>query len=128
MCSIPIGRPGARRVQQTAPTPPRAAGPDPAPAITAALRTALEVLDRRRPGAQLEPLFSARARRYWLAERDRADGPARLVRIRLDASAVDVGGGVEVAAICAFGPRVRAVAARFDPYRGRWRCTAVRLL
>lgn len=128
MCSVPIGRPAPRRTPAAPPAPPRVPPPDAGPAVTAALRTALEVLDRRRPATQLDALFSARARRYWLAERDRATGPTRLVRLRLDASAADVGGGIEVAAVCAFGPRVRAVAARFDPYRGRWRCTTVRLL
>jgi Family of unknown function (DUF6459) len=95
-------------------------------AVARILRLALEVLDGRRPPAQLEAHFGRAALRYWRVkvEQRRPRSPARLGRIHL---CLPAPGTAEAAAACFVDGRVRALAARFDRTGGRWRCTAVRL-
>lgn len=93
------------------------------------LRTALEVLDGRRPHTQLATAFGPRALRYWRAATGvqvRGAAPPRLVRVRIGRPQAHV---AEVAAVVRFGSRHRAVAARFEHGADRvWRCTEIRLL
>ncbi|MEJ3657763.1 Rv3235 family protein [Actinomycetes bacterium KLBMP 9759] len=97
--------------------------------IAIVMRLAMEVLDRRRPAAQLGSSFELDALHYWraLAQRRRPRARARVQRllVQLPSSAV-----AEVTAVCVIDGRVRALAARFDrPTEpgARWRCTALRL-
>ncbi|WP_433275686.1 Rv3235 family protein [Pseudonocardia xinjiangensis] len=93
------------------------------------LRLALEVLDGRRPPAQLTGHMTAPVLRYWRAatQQRTVRSPARFTRMRL---CLPQPGVAEVAVACAMDGRVRALAARFertdDPGSG-WRCTALRL-
>jgi hypothetical protein len=96
-------------------------------AVTRILRLALEVLDGRRPAAQLAPHFAPEPLRYWRAAVGQRTGrtPARCGRPRL---CLPRSGAAEVAATCQVDDRFRAIAARFERTDGgRWRCTALRL-
>lgn len=119
--------PSAATSPAVLPPPPEPVDPDDRRAITAAVRTALEVLDGRRPLAQLREVFDRTPLRYWRAEVGRYDAatPARLLRVRLCRPGA---ASVEVAATCAIGGRVRAMAARFERQGPGWRCTTVRLI
>jgi hypothetical protein len=90
------------------------------------LRLALEVLDGRRPPAQLGTHFAAAPLRYWRAATGQrtARAPARCGRLRL---CLPRPGVAEVAVTCLVDGRHRALAARFERHDGRWCCTAVRL-
>jgi hypothetical protein len=105
------------------------------------LRLALEVLDGRRPLAQLLPHLAPSAVRYMraaVAQRPALREPARMTSLHVGRP----GSGVaEVAAVYRRGPRARALAARFEdardgpavarsPADGRpeWRCVTLRLL
>jgi hypothetical protein len=94
--------------------------------IARILRLALEVLDGRRPVAQLATYFAAAPLRYWRASVGQriARAPARCGRLRL---CLPRSGVAEVAVTCQVDGRYRALAARFERADGRWRCTAVRL-
>ncbi len=94
--------------------------------ITRILRLALEVLDGRRPSAQLETHFAPAPLRYWRAAVGQRAGraPARCGRLRLCQPRP---GAAEVALTCHVDGRYRALAARFERADGRWLCTAVRL-
>ena len=97
-------------------------------ALSGSLRVAMEVLDGRRPAAQLVHHFEDRPLRYWraAAHRRQVRAPARVVRMRL---CLPRTGAAEVAAVCDIDGRVRALAARYErPGSGHpWRCTALRL-
>ncbi|HYH29540.1 MAG TPA: Rv3235 family protein [Pseudonocardia sp.] len=94
--------------------------------ITRILRLALEVLDGRRPVAQLTAHFADAPLRYWRAATGQrtVQAPARCGRLRL---CLPRSGAAEVALTCLLDGRYRALAARFERDEGRWRCTAVRL-
>ena len=105
--------------------------PDPMPPRTAlvfadaALRRVLEVVDRRRPIAQLRPLV-APALIDTVTALTRAPQTAaatlRRVRVRMvDADAAEVFGTYSR------GPRLLAVAARIELHRERWRIVALQL-
>ncbi|TQM15135.1 hypothetical protein FB558_1917 [Pseudonocardia kunmingensis] len=95
-------------------------------AATRILRLALEVLDGRRPPAQLRTHFADAPLRYWRAAAGRrtARAPARCGRLRL---CLPRSGVAEVAVTCVVDGRHRALAARFERHDGRWWCTAVRM-
>ena len=101
----------------------------------AALRRVLEVVDRRRPIAQLRSLVTpalidtvtALTRAPHAGGNARPEGKAtaatlRRVRLRM----VD-GDAAEVFGTYSRGPRVLAVAARIELHRDRWRIVAVQL-
>jgi hypothetical protein len=99
------------------------------------LRLTFEVLDGRRPVAQLTGHLEPRALRYVraaVAQRRAAQQPARMTSLHLDQPCPDV---AEVAAVYRRGPRARALAARFERVPAaepddprRWRCVMLRLL
>ncbi|MGI5125640.1 Rv3235 family protein [Pseudonocardia sp. CA-107938] len=93
------------------------------------LRTALEVLDGRRPPTQLSSGFTRRALRYWRAAtvtHARTATPPRITRIRMDRPQANV---AELVALVNFSGRYRALPARFERGPDRvWRCTDIRLL
>lgn len=122
-----------RRPRAVGPTPPGgsagALGDERAAAhraVHGVLRLALEVLDRRRPLAQLTTHFAAAPLRCWrvAVEQRRPRSPAHLRGLRL---CLPCPGVAEAAATCAIDGRVRAVAARFERSERGWRCTAIRL-
>jgi hypothetical protein len=93
------------------------------------LRLALEVLDGRRPPAQLTGHVTAPVLRYWRAATQQRSvrSPARFTRMRL---CLPQPGIAEVAVACAMDGRVRAIAARFertDDTSTGWQCTVLRL-
>ncbi|WP_226369953.1 Rv3235 family protein [Pseudonocardia oceani] len=122
------------------PVPPAAPRPSaPAPdavddppgareAITRLLRLGCEVLDGRRPTAQLAAHSEEEVVRYWrvvAARRPAARrSPARFRRVRLCHPRPDA---AEVAVAVELDGGVRALAARFDLRDGRWRWTVVRI-
>ncbi len=79
------------------------------------LRLILEVLDGRRPVAQLAGHLEPRALRYVraaVAQRPAGRQPSRMTSLHVDRPCT---GAVEVAAVYRRGPRARALAARFEP-------------
>lgn len=91
-----------------------------------ALRRVLEVVDRRRPPAQLRPLMSAQVLDAVLAlppARQAAAATLRRVRLRTAPGP----GGAEVFATFSRGPRVHAIAARIELRSGRWQLTALQI-
>ena len=126
---------------------PRGAGPhhvreaDPpsdAVAFTdAALRRVLEVIDRRRPVAQLRPLLAPalidtviELSRSSQAREGRTKGTrtvARLHRMRLRMVDGADDGAAEVFGTYTSGPRVRALAARIARNGDRWRIVALQI-
>jgi hypothetical protein len=100
----------------------------------AALRRVLEVVDRRRPIAQLRPMLAPPMLDMVFAL-TRGAGPnkaAVLQRVRLRAAAVDEhepaqASAAEVFATYSRGERVRAIAARVELSDGRWRVVALQI-
>ena len=99
------------------------------------LRLTLEVLDGRRPVAQLAGHLEPQALRYVraaVAQRPAGRQPSRMTSLHVDRPCT---GAVEVAAVYRRGPRARALAARFEPPMSpgtaaarEWRCVTLRLL
>lgn len=116
------------------PAPPDRPYPAPQPPIppgaresaTHVLRLACEVLDGRRPAAQLAAHVDDAVLRYWrsAADRRRVRTPARFRRMRVSHPHH---AAAEVAVTVELDGQVRALAARFDLCDDRWRCTAIRL-
>lgn len=119
------------------PAAPRPSGPPPGPAddppgareaITRLLRLGCEVLDGRRPTAQLAAHSEKEVVRYWRVVAARRPAvrrsPARFRRIRLCHPRPDA---AEVAVAVELDGGVRALAARFDLHDGRWRWTVARI-
>jgi Family of unknown function (DUF6459) len=91
----------------------------------AALRKVLEVIDRRRPVAQLRPLLAPVLIDTVVAlARTTHTATATLRRVRL--RMVD-DEAAEVFASYTRGPRVRAIAARVERNRDRWRIVALQI-
>jgi hypothetical protein len=138
--AAPVQRPHVVPVDQVDPADLRRC-------IERVLRLALEVLDGRRPLAQLAPHLDPNAVRYVraaVAQRPPLREPARMTSLHVRRP---VPGVAEVAAVYRRGPRARALAARFergrparvphtaasrsDPRaadRPQWRCVTLRLL
>ncbi len=94
----------------------------------AALRRVLEVIDRRRPPAQLRPLMAAGLVDSLPAAR--GAGPARLRRVLAQLSRPD-GTAAEVAASYTRADRVHAIACRIEQdctaHGPRWRVVALHI-
>lgn len=131
---VPAVRP--RRRDPGAP-PRRAAPTDPAAAAAAAFadamaRRVLEVIDRRRPLAQLRPLLAPGLVESLLSAAARHGGaePARLCRVRVRMAGTE-GAAAEVSASYSRGARVHALAARIEqlptPTGPRWQVVALHL-
>ena len=117
------------------PSPPRAA----ATFADAALRRVLEVIDRRRPMAQLKPMLTPPLLDmvFALTRTAGPDKAAVLRRVRLRTAAVDDQEpheplAAEVFATYTRGRRVRAIAGRIEFQRcdqrsGRWRLVALHI-
>lgn len=92
----------------------------------ATLRRVLEVLDRRRPPAQLTTAMSRLVVDALVtAARVRPATTARLQRVRL--RPVGAPGTAEVFATYTRGTRVRAIAGRIELLSGRWQFTALQV-
>jgi hypothetical protein len=121
-------RPVERLPVQTAPPPEAAAFAD------AVLRRVLEVIDRRRPIAQLRPMLTPPLM-DMVFTLTRAAGPAKaavLRRVRLRTAALDdrephQPTAAEVFATYTRGQRVQAVAGRIEINEGRWRMVALQI-
>lgn len=143
-CEPPVrgaGRPAAHppTVRPRLPRPqrlPAVVGEVPAPPAAvmfadATLRRVLEVMDRRRPVAQLRGLLAPPLIdiAQTLARVPQTGGTAVLRRIRLRSvgvtdTEVDA---AEVFATYTRGPRVRAIAARVELVAGRWQVVALQV-
>jgi hypothetical protein len=115
------------------PAPPARESPPPRAAAVftdTALRRILEVIDRRRPVAQLRPLLAPTLIDAVVAmTRTRSSDGAVLRRVRMR-TAADADGeatAAEVFATYTRGPRVRAIAARIEIVGGRWLVTALQI-
>jgi hypothetical protein len=107
---------------ELAPPPAAAAFAD------AALRRVLEVIDRRRPIAQLRPMLTPPLLDMVFAL-SRSAGPdkaAVLRRVRLRATAAERT-AAEVFATYTRGTRVRAIAGRIEIKAGQWRLVALQV-
>lgn len=111
-----------RPAERAEPTPPPAA----ASFADATLRRVLEVIDRRRPIAQLRPMLTPALLDmvFTLARGAGPDKAAVLRRVRLRTAAVDA---AEVFATYTRGRRVRAIAGRIEVTEGRWRMVALQV-
>lgn len=132
-----------RRAPRTSPAQCRAPVREADPPHTAvafadtALRRVLEVIDRRRPVAQLHPLVApslidtvielSRAARVRAERPHSARTVARLHRIRLRMVDGSEGTEAEVFGTYTSGPRIRALAARIELFRDRWRIVALQV-
>jgi hypothetical protein len=118
----------AAAASDLAPPPAAAAFAD------AALRRVLEVIDRRRPIAQLRPMLTPPLL-DMVFTLTRGSGPAKaavLRRVRLRTAAVDECESrqpmaAEVFATYSRGQRVRAIAGRIEVKEGRWRLVALQV-
>jgi hypothetical protein len=121
-------RPVERLPVQAVPPPEAAAFAD------AVLRRVLEVIDRRRPIAQLRPMLTPPLL-DMVFTLTRSAGPAKaavLRRVRLRTAALDDDeprqpSAAEVFATYTRGQRVRAVAGRIEVAEGRWRMVALQI-
>lgn len=125
----------ALRPRPRTPAPPaeRPSGPDIRAAAAfadAALRRVLEVIDRRRPLAQLRPLLAAGLVDSLLAGSARRTDGARLRRVLAQPIRPD-GTAAEVAANYARGDRVHAIACRVEQFPTatgpRWQVVALHM-
>ena len=129
----PVRDPAHDPAPRPAPAPAVPTGPDPraraaAAFADAALRRVLEVIDRRRPLAQLRPLLgSALADSLLPLMAARPAGTARLRRV----IAQQVGDCAEIAANYSRGDRLHAIACRVQQMPGptgpRWQVVALHL-
>lgn len=112
---------------------PHVVAPPPAAArfADAALRRVLEVIDRRRPIAQLRPLLTPPVLdMVFTMSRTAGDEKAAVLRrVRLRTVAVDERQPIaaEVFATYTRGGRVRAIAGRIEASEGRWRMVALQV-
>ncbi|KUH93962.1 hypothetical protein AU188_07295 [Mycobacterium sp. IS-3022] len=126
------GGPGGRVVHPQQPAP-MAPVREPAPSraavafADAALRRVLEVIDRRRPVAQLRPLLApALIETVLTMTRSPHSAAATLRRIRLR-MVEDGGPAAEVFGTYSRGQRIRAIAARIAVEGDRWRIVALQI-
>lgn len=130
LCRPPTPKSLRRRAPRPLrPTPAVRETPPPRAAVVfadAALRLVLEVIDRRRPVAQLRSVLAPALTDMVLAlSRATHDSAATLRRIRL--RMVDDAHTAEVFGTYSRGPRVRAVAARIARDGDRWRVVAMQI-
>ena len=137
--AVALHRPSPRPLRARLPPPRLREAPPPKSAVVfaeTALRQVIEVLDRRRPVAQLRPLMTPVLVDRVIALTGvtrRGSATMRRVRVR----AVDPGldgdgkpgdvGAAEVFASFTRSGRVHAVAARIERYRDRWRIVALQI-
>ncbi|NKZ15486.1 hypothetical protein HGA11_31405 [Mycolicibacterium septicum DSM 44393] len=137
--ALPLGAPPAacpaptvlrghapRRLRLVGPEPERQLQPSAAQFADMALRRVLEVVDRRRPPAQLRSLMSQLLVDAVVAAagaRHRTTASLRRVGLRPAASAE----AAELFATYTRGARVRAIAGRIELRSGRWQLTALQL-
>jgi len=130
---VPAGRATARRAPARRrvadpPAPVAPAAPAAAAFADAVLRRVLEVIDGRRPPAQVRPLLAAGLAESLPARR--AVHPGVLRRVRVVPVRPD-GGAAEVAAIYRRGERVGAIAGRVElvatPAGPRWQLVALHI-
>ncbi|BBB43023.1 Rv3235 family protein [Mycobacteroides abscessus] len=116
----PIGIERQTHLREQSPPPQAVAFAD------AAMRRVLEVMDRRRPIAQLRPLLSDGPLSAVLARSSRvpATTAARLSQIRVRWCADD---SAEIFGTFERGGRVRAFAGRIRSVRGNWLVVALQL-
>lgn len=98
----------------------------------ATLRRVLEVVDRRRPAAQLRGLLAPSLIdiAQMLSRVPQSGGAAVLRRIRLRSIGGAAGAEVHAAEVFATytrGPRARAIAARVELVAGRWQVVALQI-
>lgn len=117
----------AGHLRRAAPTPPEPVASRGAVVFAdAAVRRVLEVIDRRRPVAQLRPLLTPALIETVLAmTRHPHATAATLRRIRL--RVVDDGAAAEVFGTYSRGQRIRAIAARIAFDGQRWRVVALQI-
>ena len=113
-----------RAVDRVEATPPREA----AAFADAVLRRVLEVIDRRRPIAQLRTMLTPPLLDtvFALTHNAAPDKAAVLRRVRLRATAAGPA-AAEVFATYTRGQRVRAIAGRVEIKEGRWRLVALQV-
>lgn len=127
----PVGAAVRRRPPPIALADPPAAGLPEAPPraeLHRLLCLLLEVLDGRRPPAQLRDMLGEGAYASMLAaarRRDRRTGRRRPERLHVSRPAP---GAIELCATVSDGRRYRATAARVELRDGRWLCTNFYLL
>jgi hypothetical protein len=133
-CPAPTPAALHRQTRRTLPLDRVAAGPAAATFTDAALRRVLEVIDRRRPIAQLRPMLTPPLLDmvFTLARSAGTERAAVLRRVRLQAAAVDERDphqavAAEVFATYTRGRRVRAIAGRVEVADGRWRMVALQI-
>jgi hypothetical protein len=122
--------PRPRAAPEIAPPPPAAAT-----FADAVLRRVLEVIDRRRPIAQLRPMLTPPLMDMVFTLTRAVAGPdkaAVLRRVRLRTASVDEHQphqptAAEVFAMYTRGQRVRAIAGRIEVSEGRWRLVALQI-
>jgi hypothetical protein len=118
-------RPVEVAAARDAPPPAAAAFAD------AVLRRVLEVIDRRRPIAQLRPMLTPQLLDmvFVLTRAAGPDKAAVLRRVRLRTACVDEhqATAAEVFAMYTRGERVRAIAGRIEVTEGRWRMVALQI-
>ena len=132
-CEPTPARRGAHRAPVREAEPPRTA----VTFADAALRRVLEVIDRRRPVAQLRPLLApalidtvielSRSSHVGSVRSQSARTVARLSRVRLRMVDGAEGCQAEVFGTYTSGPRVRALAARIQLDGERWRIVALQV-
>lgn len=119
-------RPARRRPGRCEPAPPKSA----VVFAETAVRQLLEVIDRRRPVAQLRPLMTPMLVEWVIAQAAVTQrGSTTVLRVRT--RAVDTAGD-EVGAAEVFGSfrragRVHAIAARIERHRDGWRIVALQI-
>ncbi|HYZ67311.1 MAG TPA: Rv3235 family protein [Mycobacterium sp.] len=117
-------RPVPHQVPPREPLPPHAA----LLFADAALRRVLEIVDRRRPIAQLRPLVApALIDTVTTLTCAPQTAAATLRRVRVRMVVDDDTTQAEVFATYTRGPRVRAIAGRIECRDGRWRIVALQL-
>jgi len=130
LCPVPSGS-AIHRVRPHWAAPREAPPPKTAVVFAeTALRQVIEVIDRRRPVAQLRPLMTpVLVDRVLARAKATRTGSATLHRVRV--RAVDCGTGevtaAEVFASFSRSGRVHAVAARIERDRDRWRMVALQI-
>ncbi|MDN4518604.1 hypothetical protein JN086_08660 [Mycolicibacterium austroafricanum] len=130
--SAALHRPSPRALRAHRPPHPHEPPPPRSAVVFAetALRQVIEVIDRRRPVAQLRPLMTPVLVDCVIARAAAPrTGSATLRRVRV--RSVDTGGGevtaAEVFASFSRSGRVHAVAGRIDRHRDSWRLVALQI-